>query len=85
MLVNFGKIVNPSQQFNELILSENLKIQKLKVIKKFNLIIVCCYKEANYEIDPMNSNLDNKVLLINFKTGEEIASRISFDSGQIPQ
>ena len=81
-MVNFGKIVGKQEQYKELKLHQKYKIQKIKMIKKFNLIIVCCYQEGQF--DPMNSSSDNKVLLLNFKTGEEL-SNISFESGQIPQ
>lgn len=64
---------------------QNLKIQKIKLIKKFNLIIILTYKDCGFAFDAMNASLDNKVFLINYKTGEEVSTRLSFESGQIPQ
>ena len=72
--LHFGTIIPKENQGHCLRLNPKYQIQSIKIIQKFNLVAICCYSEQQG---------DNKVMLVNMKTGEDLCNSKSMSS--IPQ
>lgn len=82
LTMHVGQFVNRSKKSKVIPVPPLHKIQRMKIVEKLNLIAVCCYRDlpesmriSNQIVSSLdlNAEFDNKILLLNSGSGEELS------------